>query len=147
MELPECLDVARELVVLTNELGFRYEEADHFKTVNDRFGHDVGDRVLQTFGSVLVETVRDSDIVVRTGGEEFAVLMPSAPRDEAILCCERVREGLRGRLWPAPDPRLVLTVSAGIVSLDERETVRELSALADDRLYSAKAAGRDRIAA
>ncbi len=70
--------------------------------------YDVGDRVLRTFGSVLAETVRESDIVVRTGGEEFAVLMPSTPRDEAILCCERVREALRGRLWPAPDPELAL---------------------------------------
>jgi diguanylate cyclase (GGDEF)-like protein len=143
-ELPRLVAAARRSGALMSLAVF---DIDHFKTVNDRFGHDVGDRVLQTFGSVLVETVRDSDIVVRTGGEEFAVLMPSTPRDEAILCCERVREGLRGRLWPAPDPRLALTVSAGIVSLDERESVRELSALADDRLYAAKAAGRDRIAA
>ena len=122
-------------------------DIDHFKTVNDRFGHEVGDRVLQTFAAALVETVRDSDIVVRTGGEEFVVVMPGTPREDAIGCCERVRETLRGRLWPAPDPAFALTVSGGIVSLDERETVRELSALADDRLYAAKAAGRDRIAA
>ena len=122
-------------------------DIDHFKTVNDRFGHDVGDRVLQTFAGLLVETVRDSDVVIRTGGEEFVVLMPATPRAEGILCCERVREALRGHRWPAPDAELVLTVSAGLVSLDERDTVRELSALADGRLYAAKAAGRDRIAA
>ena len=122
-------------------------DIDHFKTVNDRFGHDVGDRVLQTFGSVLVEAVREADVVVRTGGEEFVVLMPATSRDEAVLCYERVRDGLRRCLWPAPDPALTLTVSAGIVSLDERDSVRELSVLADDRLYAAKAAGRDRVAA
>jgi diguanylate cyclase (GGDEF)-like protein len=122
-------------------------DIDHFKTVNDRFGHDVGDRVLQTFGSVLVEAVREADIVVRTGGEEFVVLMPGTSRDEAIRCYERVRDGLRRCLWPAPDPSLTLTVSAGVVSLDERDSVRELSVLADDRLYEAKAGGRDRVAA
>jgi diguanylate cyclase (GGDEF)-like protein len=122
-------------------------DIDHFKTVNDRFGHDVGDRVLTTFAEVLVATVRESDVVIRTGGEEFVVLMPSTPRAEGVLCCERVRAALRVHVWPAPDTELVLTVSAGIVSLDERGTVRELSALADDRLYAAKAAGRDRIAA
>ncbi len=122
-------------------------DIDHFKTVNDRFGHDVGDRVLQMFGSVLVGAVREADIVVRTGGEEFVVLMPATARNEAILCFERVRDGLQRCLWPAPDPALTLTVSAGIVSLDERDSVRELSVLADDRLYAAKAAGRDRVAA
>jgi diguanylate cyclase (GGDEF)-like protein len=122
-------------------------DIDHFKSVNDRFGHDVGDRVLAAFAAVLVATVREADVVVRTGGEEFVVLMPSTPRQEAVICCERVRAALLGHVWPAPDPALGLTVSAGIVSLDERDTVRELSALADDRLYAAKAAGRDRIAA
>jgi diguanylate cyclase (GGDEF)-like protein len=122
-------------------------DIDHFKMINDRFGHDVGDRVLQAFGGVLASAVRESDVVVRTGGEEFVVLMPSTPRDECVVCCERVRDALRGRSWPVPEPRLELTVSAGVVSLDECETIRELSTLADDRLYAAKAAGRDRVAA
>ena len=78
---------------------------------------------------------------------KFVVLMPATSRDEAVLCYERVRDGLRRCLWPASDPALTLTVSAGIVSLDERDSVRELSVLADDRLYAAKAAGRDRVAA
>jgi diguanylate cyclase (GGDEF)-like protein len=122
-------------------------DIDHFKTINDRFGHDVGDRVLQMFASVLTATVRESDLVVRTGGEEFAVLMPGTGRDDALACWERIRTALRGCVWPAPESRLGLTVSAGLVSLDERDSVRELAALADDRLYEAKAAGRDRIAA
>ncbi len=143
-ELPRLVAAARRS---GERMSMAIFDIDHFKTVNDRFGHDVGDRVLQTLGAVLVEAVRESDIVVRTGGEEFVVLMPGTGRDEAVRCYERVREGLRRCLWPAPDPALTLTVSAGVVSLDERDTVRELSVLADDRLYEAKAAGRDRVAA
>jgi diguanylate cyclase (GGDEF)-like protein len=122
-------------------------DIDHFKSLNDRFGHEVGDRVLQTFSSVLLATVRESDVVVRTGGEEFAVLMPDTDREDALVCWGRIRTALRVCDWPAPEPRLRLTASAGLVSLDERESVRELAVLADARLYEAKAAGRDRIAA
>ena len=79
-------------------------DIDHFKSVNDRFGHDVGDLVLTTFAEVLVATVRESDVVIRTGGEEFVVLMPSTPRAEGVLCCERVRAGAtRPRMAGAGD--------------------------------------------
>jgi diguanylate cyclase (GGDEF)-like protein len=143
-ELPRLVSSARRSA---EPMALALLDIDHFKTVNDRFGHDVGDRVLQTFGTLLEATVRAGDVVVRTGGEEFVVLMTATPRDEAIVCCERIRDALRSCTWPVPDRELALTVSAGVVSLDECETVRELSMLADSRLYSAKAAGRDQIAA
>jgi diguanylate cyclase (GGDEF)-like protein len=143
-ELPRLVATARRS---GEQMALAIFDIDHFKTVNDRFGHDVGDRVLRTFASVLVAGLRESDVVVRTGGEEFAVIMPATTREEAVNAAERVRDALRDSSWPVPDDDLALTVSAGIVTLDERETVRELSALADDRLYAAKAAGRDRIAA
>ncbi len=146
--------LARELPRLVAEakrserpLSLALVDIDHFKTVNDRFGHDVGDRVLQVFAAVLTSTVRESDVVVRTGGEEFAIVMPGTPRADALVCCERIRAALRGREWPAPEPVLGLTVSAGLVALGERDNVRDLAALADRRLYEAKAAGRDRVAA
>jgi diguanylate cyclase (GGDEF)-like protein len=143
-ELPRLVATARRS---GEQMALAIFDIDHFKTVNDRFGHDVGDRVLRAFASVLAASLRESDVVVRTGGEEFAVIMPATTREEAVNGAERVRDALRDKSWPVPDDDLVLTVSAGIVTLDERETVRELSALADDRLYAAKAAGRDRIAA
>ena len=142
-ELPRLVAGARRS---SEAMSLALIDIDHFKTVNDRFGHGVGDRVLQAFAKVLVATVRESDVIIRTGGEEFVVLMPSTPRADGVLCCERIREALRGHIWPAPHTDLALTISAGIVSLDERDTLRELSALADDRLYAAKSAGRDRIA-
>ena len=143
-ELPRLVAASRRA---GDPMSLAVFDIDHFKTINDRFGHEVGDRVLRAFAAVLTSTVRAADVVVRTGGEEFVVLMPATPREAAVGCCERVRATLRGWSWPAPDPDLGLTVSAGVVSLDERETLRELSALADDRLYAAKAAGRDRVAA
>ena len=143
-ELPRLVAAARRS---GDPMAVAVFDIDHFKSINDRFGHDVGDRVLRAFGGVLAAAVRESDVVVRTGGEEFVVLMPATTRAEGIVCYERVRAALRVCAWPVPAPELSLTVSAGVVSLDECETVRELSVLADDRLYAAKAAGRDRVAA
>jgi diguanylate cyclase (GGDEF)-like protein len=143
-ELPRLVAEARRL---EQPMSLALIDIDHFKKVNDRFGHDVGDRVLQTFAAVLDATVRESDITVRTGGEEFAVLMPGTTSEDGLTCCERIRDALRGREWPAPEPLLGLTVSAGLVSLDERQAVQELLGLADNRLYEAKAAGRDCVAA
>jgi len=143
-ELPRLIAQARRF---GEPLTLALLDIDHFKTVNDRFGHDVGDRVLQTFAGLLTATVREPDVVVRTGGEEFVVLMPGTSREDALVCWERIREALRACEWPAPQPQLGLTVSAGLVLLEECADIRELAALADDRLYAAKAAGRDRIAA
>jgi diguanylate cyclase (GGDEF)-like protein len=122
-------------------------DLDHFKSVNDRFGHDAGDRVLRAVADLLTKSVRDSDVVVRSGGEEFVVVMPATSRDEALGCCERLRRALRERPWPELDGELSLTLSAGIVCADEPAETDDLLALADARLYEAKASGRDRIAA
>ncbi len=122
-------------------------DLDHFKSVNDRFGHDAGDRVLREVADLLTECVRDGDVVVRSGGEEFVVVMPATSREEALGCCERLRRALRERLWPELDGELSLTLSAGVVCADGPAESDEVLALADARLYQAKALGRDRIAA
>jgi diguanylate cyclase (GGDEF)-like protein len=122
-------------------------DLDHFKAVNDRFGHDAGDRVLREVAMILTSGVRESDVVVRTGGEEFAVIMPGASRDEAIGCAERLRAALHEHRWSSLEAGTSLTLSAGIVSLAECALTEDLLALADRRLYEAKAAGRDRVAA
>ena len=81
-------------------------DIDHFKTVNDRFGHEVGDRVLVRVAELLREQVRADDVVARTGGEEFLLLMPRTDDAEALACCERVRRALHDEPWGAIAPGL-----------------------------------------
>lgn len=143
-ELPSIIGAARRG---SDSVAVALVDLDHFKSVNDRFGHDAGDRVLRVVADLLTKSVRASDIVVRSGGEEFVVVMPATSREEALGCCERLRRALRERPWPELDGDLSLTLSAGVVCADEPSESDDLLALADARLYQAKALGRDRIAA
>ena len=118
-------------------------DLDHFKRINDRYGHDVGDRVLARFGELLRELARESDVPMRLGGEEFCVVLPNTDRAGAILAAERLRsetaEQLR-RLVPEG-----ITVSVGVAASSQGVLdARALMAAADRGLYAAKAAGRDR---
>jgi diguanylate cyclase (GGDEF)-like protein len=120
-------------------------DLDHFKGVNDRFGHDTGDQVLMRIASLLLGGVRGQDIVVRTGGEEFVLLMPQTDVIAAAACCERVRLAIRDEPWDAIVPGLSLTVSAGVATADDASDLQALAELADRRLYEAKRTGRDRV--
>jgi diguanylate cyclase (GGDEF)-like protein len=122
-------------------------DIDHFKTVNDRFGHAVGDRVLVRVAELLREQVRSDDVVARTGGEEFVLLMPRTDDAEALACCERVRAALRAEPWDELAPGLRLTASLGVVTAPEATDLGALVRDADARLYAAKRAGRDRAVA
>jgi diguanylate cyclase (GGDEF)-like protein len=142
---------------LARELG-RYAEApaagpfslavldlDHFKEVNDRFGHEAGDQVLMRVAALLLGGVRGQDVVVRTGGEEFVLLMPQTDASAAEACCQRVRHAIRDEPWGAIVPGLSLTVSAGVATADDASDLQTLAELADRRLYMAKRTGRDRV--
>ena len=122
-------------------------DIDHFKTVNDRFGHEVGDRVLVRVAELLREQVRADDVVARTGGEEFLLLMPRTDDAEALACCERVRGALRDEPWGAIAPGLRITASLGVVTAPDAADLDGLARDADARLYAAKRAGRDRAVA
>jgi len=123
-------------------------DIDHFKTVNDRFGHAVGDRVLVRVGELLREQVRSDDVVARTGGEEFVLLMPRTGHVEALACCERVRAALRAEPWDElAGARLRITASLGVVTAPDATDLGTLERDADARLYAAKRAGRDRAVA
>jgi diguanylate cyclase (GGDEF)-like protein len=102
--------LARELDRLTGEglagpFSVAVIDLDHFKAINDRFGHHVGDRVLMRVGAILLGTLRGSDVVVRTGGEEFAILMPFAGPTAGTACCERLRRAIRDEPWERRRPR------------------------------------------
>ena len=141
---------ARELDRLSAErqgrwLSLAIVDLDHFKLVNDEFGHEVGDRVLVRVAALLCDVLRQADIVVRSGGEEFLVLMPATEINAAIAACERIRRRIRDEDWGALADGLALTASAGVAATDDPEEIATLTRSADERLYAAKRAGRDRV--
>jgi diguanylate cyclase (GGDEF)-like protein len=120
-------------------------DLDHFKEVNDRFGHDVGDRVLVRAGELLADAVRPSDVVARTGGEEFVVLMPVADTEAATACADRLRRIVAAERWDQIAPGLAVTASIGVASTSAATGAENVLKLADRRLYAAKHAGRNRV--
>ncbi len=112
-------------------------DLDHFKKINDTRGHLQGDHALSTVGLLLRDMVRETDIVARYGGEEFVILMPETPLDGACLFCERVRLAI--------ETKLNLTASIGVASTEHFGITDDLVHAADQALYQAKEAGRNRV--
>lgn len=118
-------------------------DIDHFKNINDTFGHQAGDNVLSGFGRLLIETLGKAGVCGRLGGEEFVVLMPNCSGRVACAFAERLRHEMRENAFEGlPGPRRV-TVSLGVAEARPRESIAELIARADSALYAAKRAGRD----
>ncbi len=122
-------------------------DLDHFKEINDTLGHHVGDRVLEEFGRILTDQARETDLVVRYGGEEFIVLLPHTDASRALTVANRIRRATATRTFIANETPLKLTVSCGVATYpanphiqDEEDLVRA----ADVALYAAKNAGRNR---
>jgi diguanylate cyclase (GGDEF)-like protein len=136
--------LARQLESIAPQFSIAVLDLDHFKAINDEHGHDIGDQVLVRVAGLLLGVVRHSDVVVRTGGEEFVLLMPASDRDAARRCCERALQAIRDARWDEVAPGLTVSASVGIASAGESG---DLAALADRRLYDAKRAGRDRVIA
>ncbi|WP_436533354.1 diguanylate cyclase [Actinoplanes sp. HUAS TT8] len=123
-------------------------DIDHFKLVNDTYGHDGGDRVLREVGERLRGAIRQQDVVARYGGEEFAVLLPHTSPEEARTVAARVHTAIRATPIPvAADQAITVTISVGVACTptDVADPAR-LPLLADQLLYQAKNAGRDRVA-
>jgi diguanylate cyclase (GGDEF)-like protein len=132
-----------DVVAAHHEVALLVCDLDHFKQVNDRYGHDLGDRVLARFGELLRELARESDVPMRLGGEEFCVVLPGTDHAGAVHAAERLRLATIDRL-----SELVpggLTVSIGVAATTTGVLdARGLMAAADRGLYAAKAAGRNR---
>ncbi|XPV76585.1 MAG: diguanylate cyclase [Desulfovibrio sp.] len=119
-------------------------DIDHFKKVNDTYGHDVGDLVLRELAIETNNQIRSSDVFCRMGGEEFAVLLINTDRNDAYLLAERIRKALANLTVAAGDKQIHFTVSVGGATLSEDVTkIDTLLKLADDGLYYAKAHGRN----
>lgn len=121
-------------------------DLDHFKTVNDRFGHPVGDAVLRTFCDRVRSFVRKLDVFIRRGGEEFLLVMPATTLEQAKSTAERIRKKIGdGAFDVGSDQTLKQTVSIGVATWDGRESPEAFEKRADQALYSAKHNGRDRV--
>jgi diguanylate cyclase (GGDEF)-like protein len=124
-------------------LSIAFVDLDHFKSVNDSFGHDAGDSVLKCAATTIGQQLRRGDMLVRWGGEEFVLILPNTDMGQARIAMKRLRQagfGLR------PDQQAI-TASIGLSELKEEnvDTWRELVEIADQRMYFAKRHGRDQV--
>jgi diguanylate cyclase (GGDEF)-like protein len=148
--------VARADVLLTHArrqnvpMSLAIVDIDHFKSINDRYGHAAGDRVLRQFGRLMTVSVRASDLFGRLGGEEFAVLFPATQRDDALARIDAIRAKARFDRRALHDddgarPDGHVTFSAGVDEYRGGDTLAELMVRVDAALYAAKTSGRDRV--
>ena len=121
-------------------------DLDHFKSINDRFGHAVGDKVLQIFAKTTRAGLRQTDLVGRLGGEEFTVVLADASIDNAYLVADRLRKAFAAAAAVIDGETIYATASIGVsVIVDPRQDLTKLITLADQALYLAKARGRNRV--
>ena len=144
--LPSMIETAREKGAA---LTMMVLDIDHFKRVNDTYGHDVGDLVLKGFAAQLQESVRSADFICRLGGEEFVVMMPGVGAAEAAKIAERARRTAESRNFVANSAAssVSITVSVGLAEWRENWNGAELYRRADRALYLSKSMGRNRVSA
>jgi diguanylate cyclase (GGDEF)-like protein len=132
---------------LNEPLGCVMCDVDHFKSVNDTYGHQAGDAVLRQVAEILKDSAREIDRVGRYGGEEFIVLLPNANIDDARAFAERVRQAVEAREFTYDGGSLRRTLSAGAAAWPHPEIRHQegLVKAADDALYEAKQHGRNRV--
>jgi diguanylate cyclase (GGDEF)-like protein len=128
-------------------MGLLMADLDHFKQLNDTFGHAAGDDVLRRVGQFLGTAVRGEDIACRFGGEEFVVILPKASLEDTRRRAETLREGMKLRAAEEPDrPYPAATMSVGVAAYPDHGTsAAELILAADSAMYLAKTQGRDRV--
>jgi len=144
--LQEGNEVARRHAVQPRPTAALLIDLDHFKSINDRFGHAVGDRALQVFARTAGSAIRPTDLVGRLGGEEFAALLFDADREQALAVAEKIRATFAEAAQQIDGVPVAATVSIGVaMSKDQPLDVAELLVQADLALYCAKERGRNRV--
>ena len=140
--LAHLVEVARQTGV---PLSVVFLDVDHFKKVNDTYGHEAGDVVLEAVARAVAGCVRSVDVVGRYGGEEFVVALRGLTEDEAVAVAERIRKTVADRRVVHAGRVISVTVSAGVAQYEDGASVAELLATADRRLYLAKRSGRNAV--
>jgi diguanylate cyclase (GGDEF)-like protein len=143
----EGMNRALELLLRAqDELSFPlsvvFVDVDHFKRINDEFGHEIGDQVLAMLARTLRANLPRDDLLARWGGEEFVIVMPQTPAEEAVAVAERLRQVMARTEWPA---RLAVTASWGVAEARSQADLDDALREADQAMYRAKHAGRDRV--
>ena len=144
-----------EVLALEIERAHRYQRSlallifdlDHFKSINDRHGHDAGDRVLQAVGEVLQERLRQVDLSGRLGGEEFGVVLPETGLEGARCVADKLRRDIAAISVDSRTGPVTLTASFGLSVLTAEEDLDRLRKRADEALYASKTEGRNRVTA
>lgn len=131
---------------LPRDISLLLLDIDHFKSINDSFGHPVGDQVIRNLASVMLQSVRGIDTVARLGGEEFAVLLPSTGTEVAVRVAERIRHNVAAQQVASGEGPVSYRVSVGVAQVSpEIADIGALIMAADQALYEAKRQGRDRV--
>lgn len=120
-------------------------DLDYFKIINDHYGHDAGDHVLESFSALLKSACRESDLPARWGGEEFLILLPDTSRLDALSLTERIRQATEQKPIIYEGQRIPLTLSAGVSSITQATGLEDLLKQVDKNLYLSKEHGRNRI--
>jgi diguanylate cyclase (GGDEF)-like protein len=120
-------------------------DVDHFKQINDKFGHAVGDRVLAAMGAILKANLRMPDIPARWGGEEFVVALPSTSLSGAETVAERLRAAVEESNIQHDGAKVPTTISIGVAELSAEDTLEAVVERADHAMYEAKSSGRNRV--
>lgn len=126
-----------------NPLSLLVLDIDHFKHINDNFGHTMGDNALKSLVKRICECIRSSDILFRYGGEEFTLILSNTHKEGAMLLAERIRKSIENMVYLHKDGSLCFTVSLGVAALDGYESPEKLFNRADAALFNAKDAGRN----
>jgi diguanylate cyclase (GGDEF)-like protein len=130
----------------SKNLSIIFLDIDHFKAINDSYGHDCGDITLRSVAKWIKESLRDSDLVFRFGGEEFVILLSHTDLAGAELLAERIRASIAHHILAYGMETIKVTVSLGVSALRGNDTPEEFVKRADDAMYQAKRAGRNRVA-
>jgi diguanylate cyclase (GGDEF)-like protein len=139
-----CARMIEREAIVSRPVSVLLFDIDHFKSVNDRFGHPAGDEILKLFANIILHTLRVTDIVGRIGGEEFAALLPCST-EEAVVAAERVRTTFAGAGVQIDDVAVPTTVSVGVATGENGIDLNAMLGSADTALYRAKRGGRNRV--